>query len=242
MQNWKKIALGVAALALCWHVIIAMTPRISLAGPFLAKPADPGYVWTNADHAEARFFGQSLATKWLIGATHPEFQAEAAQQEGDWNPMPGYAFVNKSQSLNTVWKQSLKHPDYMAWSDEMEGKWIPVTGYKFIYEGDTFVDSVWNPNQRYDDVKVISLAEKDHYKPFPGYSFTEPGQSLKVVWMPGIVNPDNSRLIAGTPEGSWIVNTGSISRSQYTRRGNNRGRDARLFLGGVATGVLLRSL
>ena len=97
-----------------------------------------------------------------------------------------------------------------------------------------------DPNQRYDDVKVISLAEKDRYKPFPGYTFTEPGQSLKVVWMPGTINSDNSRLIAGAQEGSWNVDTGP--RQYYARRGNNGGRDARIILGGIAASVLLRSL
>ena len=125
----------------------------------------------------------------------------------------------------------------MAWSDDVEGQWIPVTGYKFIYEGDTFIDTVWDPNKRYDDLKIISMAEKDHYNPFPGYTFVEPGHSLKVVWTPGIINYENARLAAGVSEGTWIVNNSS---PQYaSRRRRNTGRDVGIFLGGVATGVIL---
>jgi hypothetical protein len=124
----------------------------------------------------------------------------------------------------------------MAWADHDEGMWIPVTGYKFVYEGDTFVASVWDPNKRYDDLKVMSLAQEGMYKPFPGYTFIEPGKSLKVIWMPGTVNWENARLVAGRTEGSWDVNAG---RPVY-RRGSS-GRDGRVgaFAAGVVTGVVV---
>lgn len=225
MSVYKKIAFGILVLIMFWHIAIALTHRLTLGGPFMAKPSEPGYVWTDADNAESRFFWQSKAVKWLVGQPHPEFNAEAGEQEGSWNPMPGYAFVDKTQGLSTVWKAGLLHPDYMAWSDDVEGKWIPVTGYRFIYEGDTFADSVWDPNQRYDDLKVISLPEKDRYKPFPGYKFIEPGTSLKVVWVPGLLNSDNPKLIAGTNEGSWKVNATPGYRS-------NRSTDVAAWVAG----------
>lgn len=77
--------------------------------------------------------------------------AETSEKEGVWQPLPGYKFVD-SLALTTVWEAALLHPDYMAWSDDVEGKWIPVTGYRFVYEGDTFVDAVWDPGKRYDDL------------------------------------------------------------------------------------------
>ena len=213
MNVYKKIAFGVLGLALLWHITIALTNRLSVSGPFLTKPATAGYVWTDADNADSRFFWQNTSVRWLAGQPHPDFKAETAGQEGVWNPLPGYAFVDQAQGLNTAWKSGLLHPDYMAWSDDVEDKWIPVTGYRFIYEGDTFVDSVWDPNKRYDDLKVISLPEKDRYKPFPGYKFVEPGQSLKVVWTPGLTNTDNPKLISGTSEGTWKVNVRPSYRS-----------------------------
>lgn len=150
------------------------------------------------------------------------------QQQGISDPLPGYIFVDKTQGLNTVWQEGLKHPDFMAWSDDVEGQWIPATGYKFIYEGDTFVDTIWDLNRRYDDVQVISMTEKDIYMPFPGYAFIEPGSSLKVIWMPGTVNPDNTRLIAGRQEGNWSVKT-----SGYSSRSRSKNEAAARFLGRV---------
>lgn len=231
--------IGVVALVMGWHILVAMSAKIGVCGLFRSKPAAPGYAWIDTGEAESRFFWQNTGVRWQAGLEHPEFKAETTENEGDWVPLPGYALIDKLQGLNTIWKVGLKHPDFMAWSDDVEGQWIPVTGYRFVYEGDTFVDTVWDPNKRYDDVKVMSLTEKDHYQPFPGYTFTEPGQSLKVIWTPGILNADNSRLIAGTKEGTWNINSGSNSnRSRSSRRGN----EAAWFVGGVATGILLRSL
>ncbi len=239
LKNWKKIAFLVLVPAVIWHIVVALMAHIGVSGVFQIKPS-PGYVWENTTDSDSRFLWQIARVSWQAGTAHPEFNAEAAEKEGDWNPQPGYAYVDQAKGLETVWTKGLVHPDYMAWSDEVEGKWIPVTGYKFIYEGDTFVDSVWDPNKRYDDIKVISLAEKDRYQPFPGYVFTEPGRSLKVVWSPGTVNSTNSRLVAGTQEGSWNVKPGGSSyRPRSSRSGNG---NAAAFFGGVATGVFLRSL
>ncbi|MVM39549.1 hypothetical protein GO730_21345 [Spirosoma sp. HMF3257] len=213
MNNSTKILLGLLVIVVGWHIVMAMSAKVSVSGPFLVKPAEAGYVWSDAENAESRFFWQNIGVKWVTGVAHPEFKAETTQAVGSWQAMPGYAFVDKRKSLETVWKSGLLHPAFMAWSDDMEGKWIPVTGYRFIYDGDTFVESVWDPNKRYDDLKVISLAQKDQYKPFPGYTFIEPGQSLKVIWTPGTINTDNTRLIAGAKEGSWVVNSQPRQRS-----------------------------
>lgn len=226
--NLKTIGIALLALALLWHLSVALMSKVRVSGVFLAKPANPGYIWAGTDNADARFLWQITDVLWMPQVPHPDFSCETSPQEGIWEPLPGYAFADKSQGLNTAWKEGLKHPDFMAWSDDVEGQWIPVTGYKFIYEGDTFIDTVWDPNQRYDDVKVISMTEKDNYMPFPGYAFTEPGQSLKVVWMPGTVNPDNSRLIAGTAEGSWNVKPGG-----YSSRPRSENEAAAFFLGRV---------
>lgn len=239
MKNSTKLLVGAVALLVGWHIAVAMSAKASICGLFLLKPAVPGYAWVDTQHADSRFFWQNTGVQWQSGLEHPEFKAEATENEGVWNPMPGYRFIDKAQGLNTVWEAGLQHPDYMAWSDDVEGKWIPVTGYRFIYNGDTFVDSVWDPNKRYDDLKVVSLPQKDHYKPFLGYTFIEPGQSLKVIWTPGTVNTDNPRLIAGTKEGTWSINSNHVtSRTRSGGKNNN----AAWFVGGVATGILLRSL
>jgi hypothetical protein len=215
MKNSTKIVAGALAFSVVWHILVAFTANITISGPFLVKPK-VGYRWADTRNADARFFGQPTAVKWEAGMAHPDHNAETNATEGIWDPMPGYEFTDKANGLETVWKVGLQHPDYMAWADDVEGQWIPVTGYRFVYEGDTFVASVWDPGKRYDDLKVISLFEKDHYKPFPGYKFLEPGTSLKVVWMPGLVNSDNSRLIAGSQEGSWVVNSAPVRR-RYNR-------------------------
>jgi hypothetical protein len=206
MKIYKYVLIGIVSLAVVWHLIVAMTASTKVCGLFLAKPSDPGYVWVDADHADSRFFWQITGVKWQAGLNHPEFNAETSETIGSWNPLPGYTFTDKAKGLETVWESGLLHPDYMAWSDDVEGKWIPVTGYRFIYKDDTFVESVWDPGKRYDDLKVISMLEKDQYKPFAGYTFVEPGKSLKVIWMPGLVNSDNPKLVAGTKEGTWKVN------------------------------------
>ncbi|GAB4038397.1 hypothetical protein [Spirosoma gilvum] len=224
----KKIIIGVLSLAVFWHILVGMTHRIKLAGLFLTKPSDPGYVWEDAANTDPRFFWQNISVKWETGVKHPEFAVETSETEGHWNLMPGYTFVDKATSLETKWQASLLHPDYMAWSDDVEGMWIPVTGYRFVYEGGTFVDSVWDPGKRYDDLKVISLTEKDQYRPFPGYKFIEPGKSLKVNWVPGSVNWENRSLIAGASEGSWKVNAQPSYRSS---RSDNEA--AAVFLGRV---------
>ncbi len=238
MKNWKIISGIFLLIIVSWHIAIAMTHRLGVAGPFLAKPSDPGYAWTDTDKSESRFFWQNKEVSWQAGMTHPEFALETAQNEGIWNPLPGYAFIDKSQGLATSWQQGTKHPDYMAWADDVEGQWIPVTGYRFIYQGDTFTDSVWDPNKRYDDLKVMSMTETDSYRPFPGYSFVEPGQSLKVVWTPGTPNPDNAQLVAGTKEGSWNVTS---NRTQYVARRKRgvTGREVGAFAIGVGAGVIL---
>lgn len=239
--NLKTIGIGVAAIALLWHIAVALMPNVSISGLFMAKPAASGYGWIDTGNADSRFFWQTTSVRWQAGLQHATFQCEASEQEGVWNPLAGYTFVDKAQGQNTAWKAGLKHPDFMAWSDDVEGRWIPVTGYKFIYEGDTFVDTVWDPNKRYDDVKVISMAEKDHYNPFPGYTFVEPGKSLKVAWRPGTINYENSRLAAGTREGTWVINSNPPTTSTLyaSRRRGTTGRDVGIFLGGVATGVVL---
>jgi hypothetical protein len=213
MNIYKKIAIGVIALAVFWHILVAMTNQITVSGLFLSKPADPGYVWADVGNPDSRFFWQITAVRWQAGIKHPEFNAKTAQTVGEWQPLPGYQFTDRSKGLETTWEAGLLHSDYMAWSDEVEGKWIPVTGYRFVYQGDTFVESAWDPGKRYDDLKVISLPEKDNYKPFAGYSFVEPGKSLKVIWTPGLVNSDNARLVAGTKEGTWKVNPSPSRRS-----------------------------
>ncbi|WP_020606342.1 hypothetical protein [Spirosoma spitsbergense] len=239
MKTAKILASSVIVLLVFWHTAVALSSKLSVCGPFLAKPAKPGYAWVNTNNSDARFFWQSTDLAWQAGIAHPEYSAETTGTEGVWAPLPGYSFVDQSKDLQTVWKAGLIHPDYKAWSDDVEGMWIPVTGYKFIYEGDTFVESVWDPNKRYDDLKVMSLTEQDRYQPYPGYTFSNPGQSLDVVWTPGTINPDNSQLIAGTKEGTWNVNSNRVASRSGGRRRNNNGL---WFLGGVATGVILRSV
>lgn len=235
----KKGSILVIGLIVVWHGINYVKSDVSLSGFLQARPKSAGYAWVSTGDTEPRFFWNLDAVSWQKGQIHPEFNLESAANEGQWTLLPGYDYVDRSRSLQTTWKANLKHPDFMALSDAAEGQWIPVTGYRFIYEGDTFIDTVWDPNKRYDDIKVISLAKKDHYKPFPGYIFVDPGNSLKVIWAPGTVNYENPKLVAGTTEGSWKVSGNpTTTRRYYTRQGN----EAAWFVGGVATGILLRSL
>lgn len=211
-----KKGLGILLmLTITWHLFIGLKSRISLAGLFMAKP-EPGYLWNDSKTAERRFFAENLETAWEAGTPHSEFNAQTTASQGIWEPLPGYKFIDQSKDLSTVWTPGLLHPDFQAWSDTGEGLWIPATGYKFVYEGDEFVATVWDPNKRYEELKIISLPEQDSFIPFPGYQFVSPGKTFEVVWTPGLVNPDNTRLVSGAKEGSWEVS----SRRSYGRAPN----------------------
>lgn len=230
-KNPKFILIIVAGLIGIWHLTIAMASKIEISGPFMAKPV-AGYTWTKSSNAESHFFWQNTEVRWRSGLLHPEFKAQTTENEGIWHPLPGYYFINKTTGLETTWKAGVLHPDYMAWSAQAEGEWEPVVGYRLIYYNDTIIDSVWEPNQRYDALKVVSLTEKDKYFPFPGYKFISPEQNLDVKWTPGLVNYENSKLIAGQREGTWAIN---YSPSPATN-GNSRLTRAQIFGLGVVVG------
>lgn len=233
-KNPKFIGIIVAGLVGIWHLTVFMASKVTVAGPFMAKPT-AGYTWTGIDNAEARFFLQNTDVKWQAGTPHPEFKAETAETEGIWNAMPGYEFVDKTQSLQTIWKPGTQHPDFMAWSDKAEGQWSPVTGYKFIYDGDTFTDTVWDPNHRYDDLKVVALPEKDKYAPFPGYQFIKPNESLEVMWVPGMVNYERPTLVAAQQKDNWIANSRPVS-PRYRSGGKGGLTPAQAFVAGAVIG------
>lgn len=235
MQDFKSpkfILIIIAGLAGIWHLTIAMATKIEISGLFMTKPI-AGYTWVKASNVESRFFWQNTDVIWQSGLFHPEFKAQTTKNEGIWQPLPGYYFVNKAKGLETAWKADLLHPDYMAWSAQAEGQWDPVVGYRLIYNGTTLTNSIWDPNQRYDALKVVSLPEKDKYFPFPGYKFASPNENLNVVWTPGTVNYENPSLIAGQGEGSWQVNSKPSTGS--TRRGSGLTK-AEIFGLGVGVG------
>lgn len=205
------IIIGVLAVIIGWHTIIAITSKIQLSGFFMEKPA-AGYTWRDSDIPDSKFFWQNTDVKWKAGLIHTTYNIETAADEGIWNPQPGYQFMDKANSLETVWKQGLLHPDFRAWSDTEEGKWLPVTGYKFVYENGEFVDAVWESNKRFEDLKITSQIKPDHFIPFPGYRFSDPAKTLKVVWTPGLVNSENTKLVAGKSEGTWEVNNRPFRR------------------------------
>lgn len=207
MTGKLKWIFGIVLLVIiCWHLVIGMSSKIQLAGIFMFRP-EIGYVWKSGEDTESRFFWNSQRVKWEPGTTHPDFKVETTKDEGVWLPMPGYKFVDESQNLETVWEPGLLHPDFQAWSDTGEGLWIPATGYKFVYEGDEFVATVWEPGKRYEDLKIISLQQQDSFTPFQGYQFVNPGKTFDVIWTPGLINTDNTRLISGAKEGTWDVNS-----------------------------------
>ncbi|MBO0933840.1 hypothetical protein [Fibrella aquatilis] len=200
----QKVAGAVVLLLLLWHVQVATSSKTRLSGPFMAKPGQPGYVWADLNNADSRFFWDLADLRWKAGIPHPNFRAESAEQLGEWVPQPGYTFVNKARDLTAVWVAGLTHPRYKGVSDKTEGTWKPEPGYKFVYKDGEILDAVWMPNVRVDEYKLLTLSPQGKYKPYPGYRFLQPGQSLQLVWVPGMVNYDNTRLTAGNTEGSWI--------------------------------------
>ena len=210
----KKILAGVLIAVILCHVVVALTSKAKLAGPFLFKP-EVGYTWEGSENSDSHFFLNGQDVQWKAGTAHPEFNAVTAEKEGDWVPLPGYKFTDEAKGLSTVWEAGLLHPDFQAWSDTGEGLWIPATGYKFVYEGDEFVATEWDPGKRYEDLKIISLDEQDSFTPFPGYQFVNPGKTFDVVWTPGLINSDNRRLVSGQKEGSWEVNYKRASSENF---------------------------
>jgi hypothetical protein len=232
MEKYKKPIAIFLLIATAWHLLIVLNEKVKLSGLFQSKP-ESGYTWEGTTSTGSRFFWMNTDVKWQKDTPHEEFKAVTTADEGIWNPLPGYKFIDKSKGLETKWSEGLLHPDFQAFSDHAEGMWQPATGYKFLYEGDTFTESIWDPNVRYDAVKVISLQEKDNFKPFPGYQFLDKANSLSVIWMPGTVNYENPSLIAGAKEGTWDVNYKPY-RPTY-----NRGLDYRKVLVGI---VALKAL
>lgn len=219
-----KILIATCMLVLVWHLKIATSAQTRLAGLFMAKPGQPGYVWSDIGNADSRFFWDVSEVKWKTGLLHPEYNVISAEKHDDWLPQPGYTFINKSKNLTVVWQAALLHPDFMALSDKNEGDWVPVAGYKLVHKDGELIDADWDPNKRYDDLKVISQSQQDHYKPFPGYQLIEPGKSLKVAWIPGMVNSDNPALMAGSQEGSWVVANRQSPLYRSARSGNTFGK------------------
>ncbi len=241
MQNLSltnKVAIATGLLLVLWHIQVATSSKTRLSGLFMAKPGQPGYVWNDLGNVESRFFWDIADIRWKTGQPHPTFRVEAGEQPGVWVPQPGYTFVNKSVDLTVIWQADLQHPRFMGFSDKNEGAWTPVAGYKFVYKDGEIVDAVWEPNKRIDNLKISTLVQRDRYQPFPGYQFIEPDESLKVVWVPRMINTSNSQLMAGTQEGSWVVaNQGSYayrSRRGGTAFGRQVGNAAKR---GVARGV-----
>jgi hypothetical protein len=200
-----KILLAFGAICLVWHIFIATSAKTKLAGLFLAKPGQPGYVWKDIGTTDSRFFWDLADLKWKTGLKHPDFNAMAGEQTGQWLPKPGYVFVDKTTDLTSIWLADQHHPDYMAVSGKSEGEWVPIPGYKFTYHDGELSGTNWDPNRRYDNLKIMSLTVQEQYKPYAGYQFIEPGKSLKVAWTPGLVSSDNRQLMAGAAEGTWVV-------------------------------------
>lgn len=234
-----KVLIATGVILVMWHLKVATSAKTRLSGLFMAKPAQPGYVWADLINADSRFFWDISDVKWKTGIAHPEFKAISAEKQGDWKPQPGYVFIDKSVDLSTNWEAGLLHPDFMAWSDKNEGAWMPVAGYKFVYTDGEITNAVWDPNRRYDDLKLVSLSQQDQYNPYPGYQFIEPSKSLKVVWVPGLVSSDNAQLMAGSREGSWIV---ANPRSPLYRSGGARGSRFGRRLGRAAENGAVRGV
>ncbi len=235
MEKYKKPMAIFLLITVAWHLLIVLNEKVKLSGIFQSKP-EIGYAWEGTSSTGSRFFWMNTDVKWQKDIAHEAYKAETTSDEGIWNPLPGYTFIDKSKGLETKWKEGILHPDFKAFSDHEEGMWQPATGYKFLYEGDTFTESIWDPNIRYDAVKVISLEEKDNFKPFPGYQFIDKTNSLTVIWMPGTINYDNPSLVAGSKEGTWEVNHRPY-RPTY-----NRGLDYRKVMVGIVAAKALNIL
>jgi hypothetical protein len=211
-SNPMRILILILLIAASLHLMIFLKSNVNVSAPFMATPT-PGFQWQDTKTEESRLLVRDLDVAWEPRLAHPQYKLQSSDKVGVWTPIPGYKFVDQAKGMETIWTSGLLHPDFKAWSDTGEGLWIPATGYKFVYEGDTFVATEWDPGIRYDELKIISLEEPDSFTPFPGYQFVSPGKTFDVVWMPGLVNSDNPRLVAGAKEGSWEVN----ARRAYQR-------------------------
>jgi hypothetical protein len=220
MEKYKKQIGIILLISIGWHLIIVLNEKVKLAGLFMSKP-ESGYTWEGTTSTGSRFFWLNTDVQWQEGIIHPDSKVQTTENEGIWEALPGYKIIDQSKGLETIWQEGILHPDFKAFSDHEEGLWQPAAGYKFIYEGDTFTDTMWEPNKRYDAMKIVTLQEQDNFVPFPGYQFVDKVNSLNVIWIPGTVNYDNPKLIAGTREGTWDVNyqpyTRTYSRFDYRK-------------------------
>ena len=175
MENYKKIIAVILFIAVAWHIKIALTPKIKLAGLFIAKPAELGYAWKDSKTTDAHFFWQDTDVKWQQGLLHPDFKAWSDYGEGLWIPITGYKFIyNGDTFVATVWDPGKKYDDLKVIAGQTQDSYIPFPGYKFI-DINTSLKVVWTPGLVNSDNHRLIAGNKEgswevNYKNSPSNS------------------------------------------------------------------------
>lgn len=193
MKNLIVFALCVAGI---WHMYFFFSSNSHITGIFKSEP-NVGYVWANEDTTEPHYFWENTEAKWQTGFKHPNYNVIAAD-EGKWGPSLGYEFANSDpKDLTTVWKVNFKHPYMNAYTTKEEGMWVPALGYKFEFDSNgSVINTVWNPGERFEKLKIIASEKQGYFIPFPEYSFVDPKNSLEVVYTPTLNNTSGTSEIS----------------------------------------------
>lgn len=181
----------------------------------------------------------SLVTKWVPNTGYFQLHMKTSNQEGVWEPYPGYILNQGNKFPVAVWTSGLLHPEYKAVSSETVGNWDPFPGYGFKAENTllrgllafnqkqkTMADFVWLPYSILPDEKLITTENELEYIAFPGYDFLS-GNTIEVEWKPGMRNYNYPDSVASQTEGEWYYS------ERPTARETGWGRIGVVLLGGL---------
>jgi hypothetical protein len=145
MKNLTKIGIAVLAIAVAWHIKVALTSKVKLTGVFMAQPAELGFAWEDSKSTDERFFWQNINAKWQAGIPHPDYKAWSDTNEGLWVPFTGYKFIYEGDTfVDSVWDPGKRYDDLKLVSLQEQDQFAPYPGYNFVNNSNT-LKVVWTP-------------------------------------------------------------------------------------------------
>jgi hypothetical protein len=157
------LAGGILAL-----LIANVPPHVSIKpnGPSMLRP-DPGYTWLAPNDS---FDWQ---VRWTPGTHSPTLaNVLAATEEGNWQPAPGYAWIDAVTHKETEWVRNVREKEFPhVAAGYQPDTWIIDPGYAPASDWNSITPRVtWKPGIRdYRFPHIESSTEENHWAIDPGY-------------------------------------------------------------------------